>query len=158
MINLQCRIVRDECKCLSVRGLRKRAENGVSRPNISVVEKKCVVLAIDCCLFSVCFKPASLALFLFRSARLPSLALPSGSFRSLAFRFLFSRFPFPVLSLSVSCSFMRHFPFSHFPFPALPAVSSLSAFFVGSFFLLASSPQRLPSSIFALRRFLKGLV
>ena len=69
-----------------------------------------------------------------------------------------SRFPFPVLSLSISSSFMRHFPFSHFPFPALPAVSSLSAFFVGSSFLLASSPQRLPSSIFALRRFLKGLM
>ena len=158
MINVQCGIACDGCKCLSVRGLRKRAENGVFRPNISVVEKKCVVLAIDCWLFSVCFKPASLALFLFRSARLPSLALPSGSFRSLAFRFLFSRFPFPVLSLSVSSSFMRHFPFSHFPFPALPAVSSLSAFFVGSFFPLASSPQRFPSSIFALRRFLKGLV
>ena len=108
MINVQCEIVRDECKCLSVRWLRKRAENGVSRPNISVVENISVVLAIDCCLFSVCFKPASLALFLFRSARLPSLALPSGSFRSLAFRFQFSRFPFPVLSCAISHSLIFH--------------------------------------------------
>ena len=111
MINLQCRIVCDGCKCLSVRGLRKRAENGVFRPNISVVEKKCVVLAIDCWLFSVCFKPASLALFLFRSARLPSLALPSGSFRSLAFRFLFFHAPFPILSFSIPCSSGSFVPF-----------------------------------------------
>ena len=108
MINVQCGIVCDGCKCLSVRGLRKRTENGVFRPNISVVEKKCVVLAIDCWLFSVCFKPAILAFFLFRSARLPSLALPSGSFRSLAFRFQFSRFPFPVLSCAISHSLIFH--------------------------------------------------
>ena len=111
MINVQCRIVCDECKRLSVRGLRKRAENRVFRPNISVVEKKCVVLAIDCCLFSECFKPASLALFLFRSARLPSLALPSGSFRSLAFRFLFFHAPFPILSFSIPCSSGSFVPF-----------------------------------------------
>ena len=147
MLNVQCGIVCDGCKCLSVRWLRKRAENRVFRPNISVVEKKCVVLAIDCCLFSECFKPAILV------PKRPS------SVSCLTLReFSLSRFPFPVLSLSISSSFMRHFPFSHFPFPALPAVSSLSAFFVGSFFPLASSPQRLPSSIFALRRFLKGLV
>ena len=111
MINLQCRIVCDGYKCLSVRGLRKRAENGVFRPNISVVEKKCVVLAVDCCLFSVCFKPASLALFLFRSARLPSLALPSGSFRSLAFHFQFFHAPFPILSFSIPCSSGSFVPF-----------------------------------------------
>ena len=128
MINVQCGIVCDGCKCLSVSGLRKRAENGVFRPNISVVEKKCVVLAIDCWLFSVCFKPASLALFLFRSARLPSLALPSGSFRSLAFRFLFSRFPFPVLSCAISHSLIFHsLLFRQFrPFPP----SSLGASFL----------------------------
>ena len=111
MLNVQCGIVCDGCKCLSVRGLRKRAENRVFRPNISVVEKKCVVLAIDCCLFSECFKPASLALFLFRSARLPSLALPSGSFRSLAFRFLFFHAPFPILSFSIPCSSGSFVPF-----------------------------------------------
>ena len=111
MINVQCGIACDGCTCLSVRGLRKRAENGVFRPNISVVEKKCVVLAIDCWLFSVCFKPASLALFLFRSARLPSLALPSGSFRSLAFRFLFFHAPFPILSFPIPCSSGSFVPF-----------------------------------------------
>ena len=111
MLNVQCGIVCNECKCLSVRGLRKRAENRVFRPNISVVEKKCVVLAIDCCLFSECFKPASLALFLFRSARLPSLALPSGSFRSLAFRFQFFHAPFPILSFSIPCSSGSFVPF-----------------------------------------------
>ena len=111
MLNVQCGIVCDGCKCLSVRGLRKRAENRVFRPNISVVEKKCVVLAIDCCLFSECFKPASLALFLFRSARLSSLALPSGSFRSLAFRFLFFHAPFPILSFSIPCSSGSFVPF-----------------------------------------------
>ena len=111
MINLQCRIVCDGCKCLSVRGLRICAKNRVFRPNISVVEKKCVVLAIDCCLFSVCFKPASLALFLFRSARLPSLALPSGSFRSLTFRFQFFHAPFPILSFSIPCSSGSFVPF-----------------------------------------------
>ena len=111
MINVQCRIVCDECKCLGVRLLRICAENRVFWPNISVVEKKCVVLAIDCCLFSECFKPASLALFLFRSARLPSLALPSGSFRSLAFRFLFFHAPFPILSFSIPCSSGSFVPF-----------------------------------------------
>ena len=128
MLNVQCGIVCGGCKCLSVRGLRKRAENRVFRPNISVVEKKCVVLAIDCCLFSECFKPASLALFLFRSARLPSLALPSGSFRSLAFRFQFSRFPFPVLSCAISHSLIFHsLLFRQFrPFPP----SSLGAPFL----------------------------
>ena len=142
MINLQCRIVCDGCKCLSVRWLRKRAENGVFRPNISVVEKKCVVLAIDCWLFSVCFKPASLALFLFRSARLPSLALPSGSFRSLAFRFLFSRFPFPVLSCAISHSLIFHsLLFRQFrPFPP----SSLGASFLWPRHLSVSLLPSLP--------------
>ena len=41
--------MRNEHKRLSVRLLRKRAENGVFRPNISVVEKKCVVFTIVCC-------------------------------------------------------------------------------------------------------------
>ena len=131
MINVQCEIVRDECKCLSVRWLRKRAENGVSRPNISVVEKKCVVLAIDCCLFSVCFKPASLALFLFRSARLPSLALPSGSFRSLAFHFQFFHAPFPILSFSIPCSSGSFVPFRLLRWELLSSglVTSASPFF-----------------------------
>ena len=131
MINLQCRIVCDGCKCLSVRELRKCAENGVFRPNISVVEKKCVVLAIDCWLFSVCFKPASLALFLFRSARLPSLALPSGSFRSLAFRFLFFHAPFPILSFSIPCSSGSFVPFRLLRWELLSSglVTSASPFF-----------------------------
>ena len=131
MINLQCGIVCDGCKCLSVRGLRKRAENGVFRPNISVVEKKCVVLAIDCWLFSVCFKPASLALFLFRSARLPSLALPSGSFRSLAFRFQFFHAPFPILSFSIPCSSGSFVPFRLLRWELLSSglVTSASPFF-----------------------------
>ena len=117
-----------ECKYLCVRWLRICAENGVFRSNISVVEKKCVVLDIDCCLFSECFKPASLALFLFRSARLPSLALPSGSFCSLAFRFQFSRFPFPVLLCAISHSLIFHsLLFRQFrPFPP----SSLGASFL----------------------------
>ena len=100
-----------ECKYLCVRLLRIFAENRVFRPNISVVEKKCVVLAIDCWLFSVCFKPASLALFLFRSAHLPSLALPLGSFRSLAFRFQFFHAPFPILSFPIPCSSGSFVPF-----------------------------------------------
>ena len=131
MINLQCRIVCDGCKCLSVRGLRICAKNRVFRPNISVVEKKCVVLAIDCWLFSVCFKPASLALFLFRSARLPSLALPSGSFRSLAFHFLFSHAPFPILSFSIPCSSGSFVPFRLLRWELLSSglVTSASPFF-----------------------------
>ena len=44
--------MRNEHKRLSVRLLRKRAENGVFRPNISIVEKKCVDSAIDCWLNS----------------------------------------------------------------------------------------------------------
>ena len=123
--------MRNEHKRLSVRLLRKRAENGVFRPNISVVEKKCVVLAIDCWLFSVCFKPASLALFLFRSARLPSLALPSGSFRSLAFRFLFFHAPFPILSFSIPCSSGSFVPFRLLRWELLSSglVTSASPFF-----------------------------
>ena len=139
---MQCGIVCDECKCLSVRGLRICAENRVFRSNISVVEKKCVVLAIDCCLFSVCFKPESLVLFLFRSARLPSLVLPSGSFRSLAFRFQFSRFPFPVLSCAISHSLIFHsLLFRQFrPFPP----SSLGASFLWPRHLSVSLLPSLP--------------
>ncbi|MDR3999611.1 MAG: hypothetical protein Q3X12_00185, partial [Hallella sp.] len=40
--NEGCEMFVFECKALNVRQLRKCAENGVFRPNIFVVEKKCV--------------------------------------------------------------------------------------------------------------------
>ena len=122
---------RFNCKYLNVKYLQKYAKNRIFGQDISVVEKKCVVLGIDCCLFSECFKPASLALFLFRSARLPSLALPSGSFRSLAFRFLFFHAPFPILSFSIPCSSGSFVPFRLLRWELLSSglVTSASPFF-----------------------------
>ena len=107
-------------KWLKVRYLQKCAENRVFRPNISVVEKKCVVLAIDCWLFSVCFELASPVFFLLPSALLPSPVLPSGSFRPLVFHFQFFPFPFPVLSCAISHSLFSQFWFFHAPFPFYP--------------------------------------
>ena len=40
--NEGCEMFVFECKALNVKQLRKCAENGVFRPNIFVVEKKCV--------------------------------------------------------------------------------------------------------------------
>ena len=42
MWNEGCGMFAFECKALNVKQLRKCAKNGVFRPNIFVVEKKCV--------------------------------------------------------------------------------------------------------------------
>ena len=46
-------------KYLNVKHLQKYAKNRIFRPNISVVEKKCVVLTIDCYPFSAFFSPTN---------------------------------------------------------------------------------------------------
>lgn len=49
MWNLECGIGCVEHNVLNIRRLGKIAENGVFQPNVSIVEKKCVVLYVDCC-------------------------------------------------------------------------------------------------------------
>ena len=50
---------RFNCKYLNVKYLQKYAKNRIFRPNISAVEKKCVVLTIDCYPFSAFFSPTN---------------------------------------------------------------------------------------------------
>ena len=47
--NWECGIGCVEHNVLNIRMLGKISENGVFQPNVSIVEKKCVVLYVDCC-------------------------------------------------------------------------------------------------------------